>query len=255
MLLCLVGVAMTYAQKESMVLHYSFKEATGTVVKDKGPHHADAKLMNGAVVKDGKLVLENEGAYLDMTEKAGKVIMGLKDFTIYTRYKVGSSVEIKGNGFFLWCFSSLPANKEKEGPYHAYRLNQQRVETSIGGWNQETGIQKNEVSAKGEWVSVIYRQKAGKGELFINGKLVGTENAFPEFANIFKAAPKCCWLGRAPFAGDRNLSKTKIADFRVYNICVSDAQVKKLHEKQIKTKKSGDGKKSSKNSSKKSSKN
>lgn len=227
---------MAHAQKEALVLHYSFKEAQGTTVKDKSDSHADAKLMNGATVKDGKLVLKEEGAYLDMGEKAGKVICKLKDFTVFVRYKVSADAEIKGNGYFLWCFSSLAANKEKEGPYHAYRINEQRCETSKGGWSQETGIQVGKPTPKDEWVNIVFRQKAGKGQLYINGKLIGTQTGFPEFKTNFAQAPRYNWIGKAPFAGDHNISHTKISDFRIYNICMSDAQMKKLLDKQNKKK-------------------
>lgn len=230
--LCLfLGVLPTYAQKESIVLHYNFKNTKGKVVTDMSPNHANAKLMGTAQVKKGNLSLDQEGAYLDMGEKAGKVMQGLKDFTVSMRYKVNPAVDIKGNGFFLWCFSTLEANKEKDGPYQAYRVNQQRCETSIGGWSQETGIQANKPTEKGKWISVIFRQKAGKGELFIDGKLIGTETGFPELSKIFKAAPKFNWIGRAPFAGDKYMTKTKIDDFRVYSICISDKTVKKLADK------------------------
>lgn len=230
--LCLIlGTVSAFAQSENIVLHYDFESAKGAVVKDLGPNHADAKLMNGAKIEDGKLVLKEKDAYLDMGEKAGAVIKGLKDFTVSVRYKLKDSAEIKGNGYFLWCFSTLAANKEKEGPYHAYRINQQRVETSIGGWSQETGIQVNKVSEKDKWVSVVFRQKDGKGELFINGKLIGTQTGFPQLSKIFTAAPKYNWIGRAPFAGDNYLTKVKIADFRVYNVAVSDKRIQKFADK------------------------
>lgn len=30
------------------------------------------------------------------------------------------------------------------------------------------------------------------------------------------------------FAGDQYLAKTKVADFRIYNVCISDKELKKL---------------------------
>lgn len=232
-----VGFSFLYAQKESIVLHYKFKEAVGNKVKDFGPHHADAVLKNGASVKNGKLVLESKDAYLDMTPKAGEIVSKLKNFTVFVRYKVAEEAKIAGNGHFLWCFSSLPANKEKEGPYQAYRINQQRCETSIGGWSQETAVMQGSVSEKGKWVNVIFRQSGNKGELFINGKLIATQQGFPILKNIFTSAPKYNWIGRAPFDGDKYLTLTKISDFRIYNICMSNDSMKKLLEKQNEKKK------------------
>lgn len=225
--LALVAVA-GFAQKKNLVLHYDFSNSKGTTVRDKGPYHADAKLMNGATVSGGCLVLSAQDAYLDMTKKAGEVMKKLGDFTVCTRYYIAADEQITGYGYFLWCFSALEANKEKEGPYHAYRINEQRCETSIGGWSQETGIQKSQVSELGKWITVVFRQQKGRGELFIDGKLIGTETGFPEPAKIFTSAPAYNWIGRAPFDGDNYLRHTKVSDFRIYNKRLSDKEIATL---------------------------
>lgn len=166
-------------------------------------------------MEKGCLILDGGDAYLDMGIKAGEVMSRLKDFSITARYYLNEDALIEGYGHFLWCFSVLDANKEKEGPYQAYRINEQRCETSIGGWSQETGIQKSCVSEKGKWITVVFRQKDGKGELYINDKLIGTEQGFPNLETIFNPAPHYNWMGRAPFAGDKYLEKVKIDYFKV----------------------------------------
>ncbi len=216
------------AQKKNIVLHYDFNKESSTKVADRSHSHADATLMNGAKTQNGCLILDTTDAYLDMTKRAGEIISKLSDFTIYVRYYVDASAEITGYGHFLYCFSSLEANRDKEGPYHAYRINEQRCETSIGGYTQETGIQVGKISELGRWITVIFRQKNGYGELYIDGKLIGTESGFPELKKIFAEAPAYNWMGRAPFNGDKYLTKTKIDDFRIYNICISDSQKAKL---------------------------
>lgn len=213
---------------KEILINYDFSKSEGTTVKDIGTAGADAALMNGARIEGGMLVLTEENAYLDMGEKAGKAIAELQDFTVYARYMIDSDASIRGYGYFLWCFSNLPANAATEGPYHAYRINEQRVETSIGGYTQETGIQKSEVSVLGSWVSVVFRQQSGHGELYINGELVGTEEAFPEFDKIFTEAPACNWIARPPFNGDHYLTKTKVSDFRVYSCAISDKKLEGL---------------------------
>lgn len=220
--------AETTETGDGLVLHYDFAAAEDGIVKDLGPNHADARLMNGATVQDGNLVLGTTDDYLDMTEAAGRVLQTLGDFTIATSYCVDSTEVIEGYGYFLWCFSALEANQEKEGPYHAYRLNEQRCETSIGGWSQETGVQKSEVAEVGCWTSVIFRQTAGKGELYINGQLIGTAEGFPEHKSNFAAAPAYNWMGRAPFNGDKYLTNTRIADFRIYDRGITDEEVAEL---------------------------
>lgn len=229
MLFCLSFGTDITAQNESksLVLKYDFSKASGNTIKDLSNNHADAKLMNGAKVENGALRLYAKDAYLDMTAKAGQAMSKLTDFSIFARYKIDSKTEIKGYGHFLWCFSCKEANSEKEGPYQAYRVNEQRCETSIGGWSQETGIQKGQVSESGKWVTVFFRQQSGKGELYIDGKLIGIDSNFPNPKDIFKQAPKFNWMGRAPFNGDEYLKNTSVSDFRVYNQYLHDEEVKK----------------------------
>lgn len=222
---------MVQAQKKNLVLNYDFSKVSGTTVIDKSPNHVDAQLKNGATVEDGCLVLQAQDAYLDMTAKAGEVASQLSDFTIYTRYYIAPEAKIKGYGYFLWCFSVLEANRDKEGPYHAYRINEQRCETSIGGYTQETGIQKSKVSELGKWITVLFRQSNGNGELYIDGVLVGKEKGFPELKKIFVNAPQHNWIGRAPFAGDNYLKQAKVSDFRIYNKCLNDKEISKLLKK------------------------
>ena len=78
------------------------------------------------------------------------------------------------------------------------------------------------------WVHVLYRQQGHKGELFLDGKLIGTNNNMPILADIFEDAPAHCWIGRAPFRGDKFLTQTQVADFRIYDYAVSDKEMKLL---------------------------
>lgn len=57
--MCLMlGTAGMHAQKKGIALHYDFDQSRGTTVTDRGPHHADAILMNHARTEDGCLVLD-----------------------------------------------------------------------------------------------------------------------------------------------------------------------------------------------------
>lgn len=82
--------------------------------EDLGPSRVNAQLMNNARVEDGCLMLESPDAYLDMTPAAGQAVQSLTDFTIYTRYRISPEAQIRGYGYFLWCFSCLEANRDKE---------------------------------------------------------------------------------------------------------------------------------------------
>lgn len=51
---------------------------------------------------------------------------------------------------------------------------------------------------------------------------------FPEFKDIFSKAPAFNWIGRPPFNGDKYLRNAQVADFRIYNIAISDKELKRL---------------------------
>ena len=92
-------------EEKCIVLHYDFNKVEGNIVKDLGPSHADAVLMNEASVSNSIMALGNGTGYLDMTVKAGEIMKNLDDFTVSAIYRVKPGTEVKGYGYFLWCFS------------------------------------------------------------------------------------------------------------------------------------------------------
>ena len=107
-----------------------------------------------------------------MGEAVGKKLQQLRQFTIAVRYKVDKEASLKGNGYFLWAFSTMEQNTQTEGRYHAYKLNIQRAENSIGGWKNETLMDIGKPSKQDEWQYVVYTQNEADGRLYINGQLV-----------------------------------------------------------------------------------
>ncbi len=213
------------AQDENLVLHYTFDNVSGTSVSDASASGVSAKLVSPAKVeKMGKYSVLNLGAgsgYLDMTSAAGAVVKNLSDFTVSAYYLVDSDASLSGNGYFLWCFSSVAANTQTSGVFSAYRLNAQRFATSPKGWGSEVGIEKGAEATKGTWQNVTYVQSGTTGKLYVDGTLIGTQTGMPVLSSIFTTAPAYNWIGRPPFSGDNYLKNTMVADFRVYNIAVS----------------------------------
>ena len=110
----------------------------------------------------------------------------------------------------------------------AMRLNEQRFEISTGGYEHEEIIMQGGKPKRDSWVHVLYRQHGQKGELFLDGKLIGRNAKMPVLADIFSEAPANCWIGRAPFRGDKYLTQTDVADFRIYDYAISDQELRKL---------------------------
>ncbi len=174
------------------------------------------------------LHLGTDNGYYDLTAKAGSLIKSLQDFTISVFFKVSSENTLDGYGHFLYAFSNLAANSAHEGPYMAMRLNEQRFETSTGGYEHEEIIMQGGKPKRDVWVHALYRQQGHKGELYLDGKLIGRNENMPILSDIFKHAPANCWIGRAPFRGDKFLTQTDIADFRIFNYAISNQDMKKI---------------------------
>lgn len=191
------------------------------------------QLHNGATVtKLGDMDVLDLGAsdgYYDLTtEVAGKMISSLNDFTVSVYFKVDSLNTLDGYGHFLFAFSKLAENKADEGPYMAMRLNEQRFETSTGGWEHEEIVMQGGQPARNVWIHALFRQAGHSGELYLDGQLIGRNDNMPILSEIFPEAPACCWIGRAPFNGDKYLSHTQIAGFRLYDYTVSDEELREL---------------------------
>ena len=187
-----------------------------------------------ARIDDGILHLGANNGYYDLTAETGALISKLCDFTVSVHFKVSSENDLAGYGHFLFAFSQLAENSAHEGPYMAMRLNEQRFETSTGGYEHEQIIMQGGKPKRDVWVHALYRQQGHKGELFLDGKLIGRNEKMPILAEIFRDAPANCWIGRAPFRGDKYLTQTDVADFRIYNYAVSNQELRQLKQINIK---------------------
>ena len=177
------------------------------------------------------LHLGANNGYYDLTAETGALISQLRDFTVSVHFKVSSENPLDGYGHFLFAFSQLAENSAHESPYMAMRLNEQRFETSTGGYEHEQIIMQGGKPKRDVWIHALYRQQGHKGELFLDGKLIGRNDNMPILAEIFRDAPANCWIGRAPFRGDKYLTQTDVADFRIYNYAVSNQELGQLKQK------------------------
>lgn len=227
-MLLAIGVS---AQKP--VLHYDFKASKNGVVVNKANKKMNGELKGSArVVKEGKnyvVDLGNENGYIDIGKEIGVLLKNTDAFTVAVKYFVREEASLKGNGYFLWAFSTMEQNTLTEGRYHAYKLNIQRSENSVGGWSRETLMDVGKPSVKGQWQYAVYTQNGADGRLYVNGVLVATNKEMFTMSTTFPdAAPTYNWLGRAPFKGDAFLAGTLIQDVRVYTAALSEQEVKKL---------------------------
>lgn len=228
----LLTAVAAVAQDDGLLLHYDFSKVSGTSVSDVSPSGVTATLVNNARVVDlgdyQILDLGSANGYLDMTSKAGDVFKKSRDYSISVYYYIDPSTVITGAGNFVWTFSQNAANEAQSGPYSAYRVNVQRMATSTGGYQNETGMEVGAASAKGQWVHVAYTEASGTGRLYVDGTQVASQTGMPDVTSIFPTTISCCWLGRPSFATDAYLQNTKIADFRYYNRALAESEVTAL---------------------------
>lgn len=231
--IALLFVVMIAMGQKKPVLHYNFNASKGAVVVNKANKKMNGELKGSAkLVKEGKTTvvdLGNDGGYIDMGKEIGTMMKETKAFTVAVKYFVREEASLKGNGYFLWAFSTMEQNTKTEGRYHAYKLNIQRSENSIGGWTRETLMDMGKPSVKGKWLYAIYTQDGADGRLYVDGKLVATNKEMFTMERTFPdEAPQYNWLGRAPFNGDAFLAGTLIEDVRVYMRALSEKEVTAL---------------------------
>lgn len=228
-LLCIVATA-----QEKPVLKYDFASSSEKTVKDVSGSGFDGKLNGSARLCDyGRMKVVDlgyDGGYIDIGPGIGQVLKNSNSFTIAVKYLVDEEASLKGNGYFLWAFSTQELNSRTEGRYQAYKLNIQRSENSVGGWTRETLMDIGSPSAKGEWQHAVYTQDGTFGRLYLNGRLVAFNNDMFTMSRTFPVDedPVYNWMGRAPFPGDAYLAGTKIADVRIFVTALPDRDVRCL---------------------------
>ncbi|MDL2241801.1 hypothetical protein LJB91_02715 [Bacteroidales bacterium OttesenSCG-928-L03] len=226
----LCSVIATSAQTNNgLKLHMDFSLSENKNVSDP-ISGITAKVLNDAAIEtmgDYKVLnLGNGSGYLDLTSDAGTLFRQSDTFSISVYYRVNFAANLSGNGFFLWSFSTSNAAGQTDGKYSAYRLNAQRFAASIGGYSNETAIQVGSASAKDRWVHVVYTETAGNGQLYIDGKLIGSNTSMHKNSTNFgSAAVPYCWIGRPPFSADQYLKRTLVYDFRLYDRVLSTDEI------------------------------
>lgn len=181
------------------------------------------------VVREGDssvLALGTKNGYYDLSANFGKLVSSLDDCTFSVDYKIDGSNSLDGYGHFVFAISALAENGPHAGPYVAFRVNEQRFEISTGGYLHEEFIMQGGKPERDVWHHAVYRQKGHKGEFFIDGKLIGTNCNMPFLSEVFTDSPANCWIGRAPFKGDKFLTSSCVKNFKIYNYAVSDAECK-----------------------------
>lgn len=218
---------------KNLKVHYTFENIGSEVVEDATGNGHDATLLQGAVMKKigqyDVMDLGHNDGYLDMGPEMGDLIKTLEDYSIATYLRIDTAARVRAYGNFVFSFSTLEQCGGTTGQFVAYRVNQQRLEQSIGGGLPErelVGIMPNRPAEKGVWHHMAYSQRDTTGILYVNGEVVASGPAILQPKNI-EEPPRFNWMGRPPFPGDVYL-KAMYHDFRIYDKALTQEEIKNL---------------------------
>lgn len=231
--LTFVTIAYCSFAQPKPVLQYDFSKSNGQNIIDVSGNSINGTLKGSAKLQTADyqnvVDLGNNGGYIDMGPAIGQRIKNTNAFTVAVKYYVKDEATLNGNGYFLWAFSTLELNTKDTGRYHAYKLNKQCSENSVGGWTRETLMKLDKPSEQGKWKHAVYTQDGTFGRLYVDGRLVAFNNDMFTMSRTFdKETPVFNWIGRAPFNGDAYLANTLISDVRIYTEALSDKEVRTL---------------------------
>lgn len=222
------SVSMTLHAAQEAIIRFDFKNGTGSTITDTHGK-ITATLMRGAKITEmGRYhVLDlYDSGYLDLSGDFGAAIAPLETFSISTFVRIDKAVDFSGDGYFLWSFSDVQNNTASSGRNLSFTLKDQKLIVSSAGYENASVIQKGENPVKGKWLHVAYIHNGKKGSLYVNGKQVGQNKTVDNLKTLFSAGnPAYCWIGRAPYTGQRVLPNSFVAEFEVYDRALSTEEI------------------------------
>lgn len=219
-------------------LRYDFS-GSGTAVNDLAGNN-DGTLAGSAALSThngiGIMYTGSEEAsvqrtgYLDMGTGAGAVF-DTSAFSIACYVKFDSDLNYGGN-CVLWSFSTN-ADAAQTYPCMLFRVRDTQFAISDQGWagGHEKYVRTGTALEKGQWLHVLYTQDGNTGRIYINGTEV------PEYTH----GPSVDWsisqlgtlthnyIARPCYGGDATLTKTSFADFMIFDIALTTAQIALLN--------------------------
>ena len=212
----------------TLKLQYIFDSSIHDTITDNSGNGYNARLMNGAVVKQmgrfNVLDLGSLNGYVDMTSNTGILVKSLTgDFTVTSFVYVNSSVDLTAAGNFIWTFAnSADMSTTSNGNMFFTALNT-RYAISKTNYNAESTVKQGSALTKGSWQYVSYTQSGNTGTVYINGISVktGTITTKP----YVLGATTSNYIGRSCYASDAYLLSSMINDFRVYNRSLSSSEI------------------------------
>ena len=224
----------------SLLVKYDFSSVTNdSIVTDAAEKHLTGVLKNQARVhtigstdtgKYNVLALGDSIGYFDMGIEVGKLVYGLKDYTVGAFYRIDASyTNLATNGNFLWAFSNATNILTDPSGYLIGSLKNQAVTISQDKWTGEQTVSLAMAALLGGWHHFAYVQSGTIGTIYVDGLAIsmGEVTKLPSttLAMDQRLGTLYNWIGRSNYSTDAYLRKTLIADFRLYNTALTDEQI------------------------------
>ena len=219
--------ALTYAQTNenaNLKVHYTFDSLSSAVGSHTGTLKGSASLTTMA--EKPVLSLGANNGYFDMGASVGDIIATLDNFTISTDVYIPSTTALGSNGNFIYTFANSTNIGSAANGCIFFGANETRYTISRTNYNAEKNVIANFRFPTGEWHTLTYRQANNKGELFLDGALVASNNISINPSQL--GSTPYNFLGRPCYQGDVYLKDAFYHNFRIYNGAISDATVAEL---------------------------
>lgn len=198
---------------------FTFKKNEDDLGVIKGRLYGSAQL--GTIGTQPVLQLGDTKGYFDFGPDMGNVINGLKDFTIASNVYIPGETELDSNGNFIFNFA-----KSSSTGYLFLGANTTKYAISRTNWSGEDRLDCGVAFPRGCFKHLVYRQKKGVGQIFLDGLLVKTDSILLNPEDVGNTTLN--YLGRSCYDGDSYLKGAIYSDFRIYEGGLDELSIQEL---------------------------
>ena len=217
------------AAVSDLLLHLKLDETSGTSAADSSGNGNAGALVNSPVWSPGYLanavgLPATAGQHLTLPNG---IVSSLGDYTIACWVRIGAFAT--NSRIFDFGASTTPGASTGAymflTPQYTTGADAAKMRFAIttAGWNNEKQIFSSTALPLGAWAHVAVTRSGNTGSLYLNGVLVGTNNAMSVTPSGLGTTTRN-YLGRSQFSGDPYLNGS-IDDFRIYSRALTSSEL------------------------------